>query len=154
MGTRSRIGIRNSDDSVDSIYCHWDGYPEHNGRILVEHYTDEAKVRELIALGSLSSLGAEIGEKHPFDNPHGYGTAEYTAWQQRYSKMCTAHARDRGEKDCEPTHTQSVQGMLNIRSGEEYWYIWHYGRWMMQGDDAKRWDLVEDVLKDLDAKAA
>ena len=35
MGTRSRIGIRNADDSVDSIYCHWDGYPDHNGRLLV-----------------------------------------------------------------------------------------------------------------------
>ena len=150
MATRGRIGIRNADDSVDSIYCHRDNYPEHNGRILVEHYTDEAKVRELIALGSLSSLGAEIGEKHPFDNPHGYGTAEYTAWQQRYSKMCTAYARDRGEKDCEPTHTQSVQGMLNIDSGEEYWYIWHYGRWMMQGRGARKWRLVEDVLNNQD----
>ena len=67
MATRSRIGILNDDGTVDSIYCHWDGYLSHNGKILFEHYTDPAVVQELIALGDISSLGIDIGEKHPFD---------------------------------------------------------------------------------------
>lgn len=146
MATRSRIGIRNADDTVDSIYCHWDGYPENNGRILINHYTDEAKVRELIALGSISSLGAEIGERHEFSNPHKYQTPEYEAWEQQYGQVCTAYARDRGDKGCEPSHHQSVQGMFNSKSGEEYWYIWHCGRWMVRGYGAKQWRLVEEVL--------
>lgn len=61
MGTRSTIGVLNTDGSVSAVYCHWDGYPEHNGKILMENYTTEEKVRELIDLGSISSL-SECGE--------------------------------------------------------------------------------------------
>ena len=30
MATRSRIGIQLADQSILSVYCHWDGYPEFN----------------------------------------------------------------------------------------------------------------------------
>lgn len=56
MGTRSRIGIEMPDHSVVSVYCHWDGYPEHNGRLLVEHYLNREDVQELIDGGGISSL--------------------------------------------------------------------------------------------------
>jgi len=56
MGTRSRIGYELPDHSVISVYCHWDGYVEHNGRILVEHYQNRDDVMELIDGGSMSSL--------------------------------------------------------------------------------------------------
>jgi hypothetical protein len=59
MGTRSRIGIELQDSSVVSVYCHWDGYPEHNGRILVKDYTTPEAVKELIDGGSISSLKTE-----------------------------------------------------------------------------------------------
>ncbi len=59
MGTRSRIGIELQDSSVVSVYCHWDGYPEHNGRILVSDYTTPEAVKELIDGGSMSSLKTE-----------------------------------------------------------------------------------------------
>jgi len=57
MPTRSRIAILNSDGSVDSIYCHYDGYLSHNGVILAKYYNNEEKIRKLISLGSLSFLG-------------------------------------------------------------------------------------------------
>ncbi len=56
MGTRSRIGIEMADHSVVSVYCHWDGYPEHNGKILVEHYQNRDDVQDLIDGGSMSTL--------------------------------------------------------------------------------------------------
>lgn len=58
MATRSTIAILNSDDgSVDAIYCHWDGYVEGGvGQMLFEHYNTAEKVKELIALGDISSL--------------------------------------------------------------------------------------------------
>ena len=31
MSTRSVIGILNEDMTVNSVYSHYDGYPEHNG---------------------------------------------------------------------------------------------------------------------------
>jgi hypothetical protein len=56
MGTRSRIGIEMPDHTVVSVYCHWDGYVEGNGRILVEHYQNREDVQELIDGGSMSTL--------------------------------------------------------------------------------------------------
>lgn len=86
MATRSRIGIENPDGTVTSIYCHWDGYPSHNGRILTEHYGDPRKVRALIALGNISSLDEQIEcpEGHSFEN--------------RISGYTVAYHRDRGDK--------------------------------------------------------
>ena len=39
MSTNSTINIQNEDGTVDSIYCHWDGYLEFNGKLLQQHYT-------------------------------------------------------------------------------------------------------------------
>ena len=57
MATRSRIAIKHENETIESVYCHWDGYPQANGATLLEHYTDKNKVAALISLGSLSSLG-------------------------------------------------------------------------------------------------
>jgi hypothetical protein len=60
MATRSRIAIENQDGSVTSVYCHWDGHIETNGKILNNNYTTKDKVEELIVLGNLSSLDETI----------------------------------------------------------------------------------------------
>lgn len=56
MATRSLIGIVNENNSVQVIYCHWDGYPEYVGLQLQLNYRDEKVIRELIAMGDRSSL--------------------------------------------------------------------------------------------------
>lgn len=56
MGTRSRIGIELADHSVVSVYCHWDGYTEYTGKMLVKHYQEREDVQELIDGGSMSSV--------------------------------------------------------------------------------------------------
>jgi hypothetical protein len=66
MGTRSTIALEFADGTVEQVYCHWDGYLEHNGKILQEHYSDPFKLRDLIDQGGISSLGKSIGKKHPF----------------------------------------------------------------------------------------
>ena len=85
MATRSYIGVRNTDASVDYIYCHFDGYPEHNGAILREHYSNINRVNELLNLGDLSVLGKFIGEKMDFN--------------KRVQDTCLAYGRDRGESN-------------------------------------------------------
>ena len=50
MATRARLGYVLSDDSIVSVYHHWDGYPEWLGVTLNEHYNTDDKVRELIDL--------------------------------------------------------------------------------------------------------
>jgi hypothetical protein len=59
MATRSLIGIKTG-DTVKTIYCHWDGYPSHNGIILVDNYNTPSKIYELLVLGDLSTLKETI----------------------------------------------------------------------------------------------
>ena len=86
MATRSHIGVRNTDGTVDYIYCHFDGYPSHNGKILIDHYADMDKVNALMKLGDLSILGAEIGGQQDFDDR----STHNRDW-------CLAYGRDRNE---------------------------------------------------------
>lgn len=97
MSTRSNIGIINADGSVTSIYVHFDGCPSHNGRILLNHWNTEDKVRDLLKLGDLSILGEVIGEKHNFD-AHDFTT-----------KWCRAYGRDRGEKGTKARKHKTVK---------------------------------------------
>ena len=127
MGTRSRIGVMHG-DKVKSVYCHWDGYLEHNGRILQEHY-DSAKANHLVALGDLSSLKPEIGEEHPF----GYHGTDMSAaeYNTKFSDMCTFYGRDRGETgtDFKVTHTFAEFLEQADGCGAEYYYIMRDGVW-------------------------
>jgi len=61
MATRSRIGIQLADDSVLSVYCHWDGYPAFNGVKLQQHFNTRDKVAELIDGGDISALWTNAG---------------------------------------------------------------------------------------------
>lgn len=81
MATRSRIAIEKQDGTVDSIYCHFDGYIDGVGKMLFEKYSDREKVEKLIELGSLSSLGSQIEpnstKTHTFNNPQDDVTVAY-----------------------------------------------------------------------------
>ena len=71
MATRNRIAIENQDGTVTSIYCHWDGHIETNGKIWFENY-DREKTEQLIALGNISSLGILLeptDPNHTFETP-------------------------------------------------------------------------------------
>ena len=59
MGTRSMIIIE-EEGHYCGVYCHWDGYLEHNGAILLDHYRDAQQVEALIGGGDLSSLAKDL----------------------------------------------------------------------------------------------
>ena len=56
MATRSRIGIQLANESILSVYCHYDGYPEFNGVKLQEHFNSRDSATELIDGGDISCL--------------------------------------------------------------------------------------------------
>lgn len=57
MSTNATIIVqRQGMNEYASIYTHYDGYPSHHGKILLENYDTYEKVSELIQLGQLSSL--------------------------------------------------------------------------------------------------
>ena len=117
MSTYARIAVANSDGTFFSIYCHWDGYPSCAGKTLRDHYKDEAKVRELMSLGDLSVLGAEIGVKHDF--------------YQEDSGMCTAYARDRGEEGVDQLHSHDFGELVQSTydCGGKWLYVFENGKW-------------------------
>ena len=110
MGTRSRIGLQLSDDSILSVYCHWDGYPEFNGVKLLEHFNSYEKAAELIDGGDISSLWTNLG----WDNE-----TLPTTGPQYYSS--------RGEVT-EPRLDKTLGEYLS--DGEEYAYLFANGEWV------------------------
>ena len=74
MATRSAIGYRKLDGSVRAVYCHWDGYPEHQLPILKKHYNGIRKVQALIKPGSMSSLRTRTTweDSPPIRDANGY----------------------------------------------------------------------------------
>ena len=128
MGTRSRIGVMHG-NKVKSIYCHWDGYLSFNGRILQESY-DSARANQLVALGDLSSLRANIGEKHAFSK-HDVPAEEVEAFETLTENWCTFYGRDRGEKgtEFEVDHTFAEFFERVDGCGGDYYYIMENGQW-------------------------
>ena len=128
MGTRSRIGVMHG-DIVKSVYCHWDGYLSHNGAILQEHY-NSAKANNLVALGDLSSLRPEIGEKHAFSQFE-LRAEEVAGFKLLTENMCTFYGRDRGETGTEFKVAHTFAKFLEQcdNCGAEYYYIMRDGVW-------------------------
>ena len=133
MATRSAIGVMHG-DKCKAVYCHWDGYLDHNGRILLEHY-DSAKANNLVALGDISSLGSEIGEKHDFDVRFTKG-----AIGENWTKF---YGRDRGETgvDFKVFHNDKE---LFEGIDAEYFYVMKDGVWYVsQGDE---WEVLSEAI--------
>jgi hypothetical protein len=109
MGTRSTIALEFADGTVEQVYCHWDGYLEHNGKILLEHYSDPFKLRDLIDMGDISSLAANIGTQHNFGD--------------LVEDECTFYRRDRGETGVNAKKFKSIEDYYSNLQQEEYDYI-------------------------------
>jgi hypothetical protein len=90
MATRSTIAIK-TEDGIKAIYAHWDGYIEHNGRILREQYKTAEQVNALVELGDISQLGLDLD-------------------------LTVAYARDRGENFA----NVSAQTFASIAEWVEY----------------------------------
>lgn len=124
MSTRAAVGIQHPDGSIQAIYVHSDGYLDGVGKALAQHYTEPAKVEQLVKLGDLSSLGAEIGEKHDF-NTH-WETLEPRDW-------CLAFGRDRGEKGTEAHSFASIEELREwaAQVWAEYIYLFTADGWQV-----------------------
>ena len=121
MATRAVIGKLQTDGSgIKAIYLHSDGYLEHAGRILDEHYRDESKVDELLEHGDVSSLNENIGEKLPFD--------DYKLFTEK--DQCRFYHRDRGEdlmfNEFE-SDIEYIEWAAELANG--FIYLYAYGYW-------------------------
>ena len=62
MSTRSNIVLLRKDNSCSAVYCHYDGYLEHNGRMLLDNYSSTKDVRALVSMGDIRSLKPTLDE--------------------------------------------------------------------------------------------
>jgi hypothetical protein len=117
MATRSRIAIEKEDGKVESIYCHFDGYPKGNGKLLLDFYSDRVKARDLINLGNISYLAPNLEPqgKHSFNDPEP-GTV-------------LAYGRDRGETTVKKYHS-SVSDFFNGDIEEWGYLLTQEGEWL------------------------
>lgn len=107
MATRSKIGIV-TDEGIRCIYCHWDGYIEHNGRILFENYTTTEQVTALIDGGDLTTLAETLED-------------------------CEYYARDRGDpyEAVKPRMIPAGTGQRGFHT-EDYAYLWNGSEWYVE----------------------
>ena len=122
MATRAVIGKLQTDGSgIKAIYLHSDGYLEHAGRILAEHYKDESKVDELLAHGDVSIIDENIGVKIDFND-----------YKTRYAnKQCKFYMRDRGEKYKQAEQLKDETELIEFSNNcdVDFIYMFAYGYW-------------------------
>jgi len=103
MGTRSRVGVMHG-DVCKSVYCHYDGYLEYTGKLLLDNY-NSALANQLVALGDNS------------------GVQKTTEGMNFYS--------DRGEDNVSWQVAHTFEEFLEQvhNCGGEYYYIMRDGEW-------------------------
>ena len=103
MGTRSRVGVMHG-TVCKSVYCHYDGYLDYTGRILLAHY-DSTAANLLIARGDNSGVKETLEEMNFYS--------------------------DRGEEDVSWRVTHSFEEFLEQVNNcyGEYYYVMKDGVW-------------------------
>jgi len=142
MATRSNIAYKTPEGKIRSVYCHWDGYPAHNGEMLVRHYQQARKIAQLVEMGQISSLDQDVfptpGSGHSFDSPEEGVTVFY--------------GRDRGETLVGTQEFADIPSWIDDM--EEYAYLWNGQEWLVNDHgerDANGFPIfsrVEDVVTD------
>lgn len=120
MATRAIIA-KLDNKGVKAIYNHSDGYLEHAGRILAEHYRDESKVDELLSHGDVSIIDENIGVKIDFND-----------YKTRYAnKQCKFYMRDRGEKYKHAEQLKDETELIEFSNNcdVDFIYMFAYGYW-------------------------
>ena len=145
MATRSNIGIVNEDKSITGVYCHYDGYPEHNGKMLLNHYNNDDIVNGLMNLGNLSILSESLhsttginlysdNNRHTFNNPQDGG--------------CVAYVRVGGDAGSDSRTFEDLGEYENFGSGVDYQYLFEDGKWMYRNTYKGGWsDLTPEICK-------
>jgi len=114
MSTRSRIGILLPDDSILSVYHHFDGYPEWLGVTLKEHFNTYEKASELIDGGNMGSC---------------YSDNEFDYEKQEFVKQDPKPNYYGGDSERPRLSRNFTQFAFDSKSGEEYLYLFVDNEW-------------------------
>ena len=122
MATRSAIGYKLPNGAIRAVYCHYDGYTENNGRILLDNYKAAFDIARLVELGDMSALGTD-------------------------TSTMTYYGRDRGETGVEAKEYADYHDYVSNfeMGGVEYWYCWDGNKWLVSKGNGL-FNSVERVL--------
>ena len=127
MSTNSMIGIELKSKIIKAVYCHFDGFIETTGRILIQYYQNRKKVQELVSLGDVSSIAENIGSKHNFDNPP--------------ENECNFYGRDRGETNIEAEVFNNRDAYVESSSFKYLYLFSANNKWLIYSEENE--DFVE-----------
>jgi hypothetical protein len=132
MGTRSFISIKHKDNTYSGVYCHWDGSPNWNGKILVKDYQARSKVVDLIDGGDMSALKT----RSTWDSESLYGDDGQIVQDEKGYMMYKndrepqpLYYHERGETDWDtiyPKHFKTYQQMFKYAKGQCCEYIYTF----------------------------
>jgi len=149
MATRSAIGYKTPEGKVRAKYCHYDGYVVGVGRTLQEHYQQARKIAQLVELGDMSTLDAEIGVQVDFDD------------RAAQEGQCVFYGRDRGESNTEAREFETVQEFVEYYAGAgcEYFYLHTAAGWIVHdrynaGTDANGYPVFDDLETQVEIQVA
>lgn len=121
MATRSTIAVQHNNGTISQVYCHWDGYLSHNGKLLIENYDTLEKIEQLVSFGDMSSLAEKCIPDPAF--PHDF--------DHKQEDVTVYYGRDRGETGVEPKVFTDFEDYKKNFNGEEYDYIFKDGQWLV-----------------------
>ena len=105
MATRSRIGLRLKDESILSVYHHWDGYPQWLGVTLNEKFNTKDKVAELLDGGDISCCDSD------------------SDWDLNKVDNHVQYYNDRGDNTEPRLDLNFDDYVTNSNAGEEFVYV-------------------------------
>ena len=127
MSTNSGIALR-SGETFQTIYCHWDGYPENMLPILRGHYNSTELAAKLISYGDASFIDKKLeptpGVAHTFMMPE--------------QDVCVFYHRDRGDAWLSCQSVCYTKKELFDQPAFEYIYIFEDGTWNVYKRNGER----------------
>ena len=115
MSTRALIGVVQDDQTIKSVYHHFDGYPEWLGAVLEDKYNTEDKANRLISGGDMSCCWTQsrwLANGGQMKVPT-YGPQYYTGRGEELNITTSDNFKEFTELDC----------------GNEYSYLFKDGKW-------------------------
>lgn len=111
--TTAEIGMLDNNGKITTVFLNSGGMTWDAGKILVSHYTNLSKLKELMKLGvyGISQLGRDIGESNTFSNTN--------------PDVCLFYGRDLGEKKRKKIGRYSnLEDFQNSHDGD-YGYVFN-----------------------------
>lgn len=118
MSTNAGIAVRTG-GTFQTIYCHWDGSPNHMLPMLRNNYNSLELANKLVSMGDASIIEKKLepdpAEPHDFDN-----------YQE---DVCVFYHRDRGDSwESSRSVCYSKRELFRVPAFE-YVYIFEDGQW-------------------------